>query len=136
MSDERIGRSFQERKATGDYKERNQEKCVTPNDCRGPEQECSGSKERKTDDESGFVSESPHDQAGRNCEYEISGIKGGLNQSRLEPVNFERLHELADQNVVEIVWDAPEEEQGSNQEKWQEVAAREERGLLSLRCRR
>ena len=34
-------------------------------------------------------------------------IEGGLHQAGLEPGQGEGLHELPDQNVIQVIWNAP-----------------------------
>jgi hypothetical protein len=51
-----------------------------------------------------------------------------LDQASLEAGDGERFHEMADEDVVEIVGDAPKEEQDGNQNEGDQVACGEQAG--------
>jgi len=55
-----------------------------------------------------------HQKRGRHSQQKISQVKSGLHQSSLEARDGEGLHEVADQDVIEIVRNAPEEKQHSD----------------------
>ena len=117
----RIGSSLEKRQAARDYEQRHQKKPITSDDRSWPEQKCSRSKQKQANDESGFVSKPLHDQGRRNRENEIPHVKSRLNQSRLKSRNCERLHELSDQYVIEVIRNAPKKEKSRDKHKRQDI---------------
>ncbi len=72
-----------------------------------PEQKCSRTEEKQSRDEAHLVAKLSHQQRGRRGNQKISQIKRGLHQARLESRNRKRRHELAYQDVVQVVRNSP-----------------------------
>ena len=72
-----------------------------------------------------LVAEPPHQLAGRDGQQKIAQVEPDLNSSRARTVNVERLHELPDQNVVQVVRNRPQKEQHRHHQKRQQPPVRE-----------
>ena len=55
----------------------------------------------------------------RNGQQKVAEVEPDLHSRRARPIDIERLHELPDQNVVQIVWNRPQEEQHRDHEERQ-----------------
>ena len=122
MRDERIGGGFEEGEAAGDDEEGEEEETVTAGDGGGPEEEGTRGVEQKSDDETGFVAGALHHECGGDGEEEVAHIESGLHEAGLKAGDGERLHEMADEDVVEIVGNAPEEEEGGDEDEGEEMS--------------
>ena len=127
--DERVRPGLQESQPAGDHEQSEQEEAVMPHHGRGPEQKCAGAVEQQAGHQPRLVAVLPHDQRRRHGQQEVPHVEGRLEQSRLEAAHLERLHELLDQDVVQVVGDTPEEEQRRHQDEGQRVAGGEQLGL-------
>src|SRR5271167_1020243 len=62
-----------------------------------------------------------HNQSRGSGQKEIAHIKGGLHQASLKAGNCERLHEVANQDVIEIVRNAPQEEKCGDEDEGNDI---------------
>ena len=115
--DEGVGGGFKKREAAGDDEEGDEEIRVAIGERGGPEEQRAGAKEAEAGEDAGFVSRFASDKAGGDGEQEIAEIEGRLHESGLEAADGEGLHELADENVVEVVGNRPQEEECGNGEE-------------------
>ena len=113
--DERVGRCLQEREAAGDHEQREQEQLIGLRLRRRIEEQRADRIEDQPDDHTRLVPEPPADQPRRQRQHEIAHVEGRLDQARLQVRKRERLAELLNQDVVQIVGHPPQEEQAGNQ---------------------
>ena len=117
MSDERVGAGFKKTEAAGDDEQREEEERIASGHCSRIEQKCSSGVEDKASKKSSLISETAHDQSGGDSKQKVTKIKGGLHQARFKPADLEGLHELANENIIQVVGDGPEKEQSRHQEE-------------------
>src|SRR5260221_9010882 len=110
----------------GDYDQREEKDAVAAVKRRGPEQECASSEKNKARDETRLVSRAAHEERGGHGQQEISQVKSGLHQAGLKARDGKRLHEMADQDVVEIVRNAPEKKQDGDKNERNEMSGRKQ----------
>src|SRR5277367_4151766 len=115
LRNKRIRGSLQKGKAAGNDEQCEQKKRVTAGQRSGPEKERSRGKEQQADYESRFVTGALHHQRRGNRQEKISHVERRLHESGLKTRNRKRLHELANQNVIQIIGDAPEKKQRGDQ---------------------
>ncbi len=108
--DERVGSRLKESCATGDHEQGKKKKGILLAQSRRPKEKGSGAIEKQTDHQSGLVPISSHHQGGGHRHKEISQEEGKLDQRRLVACKFKRLHELLNQNVIQVAGDTPEHE--------------------------
>src|SRR5271157_2729859 len=122
LCNERIGGSFQKRKTAGNHEKRHEEKKVlSAQRCR-PEQETSQSVQEQPSHKTRFVPESAHQQSRGDGQQKVPQVESRLHQPRLEPVNRKRLHELPDQDIVQIIGNSPQKEQRRHQNERKDVS--------------
>src|ERR1700683_216105 len=132
LRDEGVGGGFKEREAAGDDEQRNEEIRVAVGERGRPEEEGAGSEEAEADEDSGLVAEAAHDERGRQREQKIAHVKGELDETGLEAADGEGLHELADEDVVEVVGNGPkEEEPGDDDEERESARGDDARRIIS-----
>ena len=104
---------------------RRQEKAIFAGVCRGKEEKAPGRKQKQAGEESRFIAAAFHEETRRQREQKIAQVERRLHQSSLEPANLERLHELPDEHVVQVIGNAPEKEQPGNEHKRTHHAGRQ-----------
>src|SRR5260221_5436633 len=114
----------------GDYDQREEKDAVAAVKRRGPEQECASSEKNKARDETRLVSRAAHEERRGHGQQEISQVKSGLHQAGLKARDGKRLHEMADQDIIQNVRNAPEKKQHRNENERNEMSGRKQ-----SRCR-
>src|SRR5208337_4183311 len=122
LGNKRVGSRLQEGEPAGDDKEREQKESVTSGLRRRPKQECACGKKQQAHDETRFVACSLHHEARGNRQKEITQVEGGLHQTSLKAGNLEGLHEVPDEDVVQVIGDSPEEEKCGDENKGNDLS--------------
>ncbi len=136
---QRIGRGFEEGEAAGDHEQRAQEEAVDPRLGRGEEQQRAHAVKHQPQHHRRLVAPTLCEGRRGEGEDEVAEIEGRLDQAGLEVAERERLAEMGDQHVVEIVRHAPQEEQADDQnhgEDRRRDRQRQRAGLPSLSVHR
>ena len=126
LGDEGIRCGFEEGEAAGDYEQSEEKKAVATGEGSWPKEESTHSEKNEAGDETGFVSSAAHQKSGGHGQQKIAHVKRGLHQAGLESRDREGLHEMTDQDVVEIVGNAPEEKQDGDEDERDQMSCREE----------
>ena len=129
LGDEGVGGSFKEGQATGDHELSDEEKTVKAHLRGGVEEQAAGSEENEAGDDAELVAEFVHELASGDGEQEVTKIEPDLDASRAGAVDLKRLHELADEDVIEVVGDGPEEEEGGDYQERDKAAMGDQRGV-------
>ena len=114
---QRVGGGLEERKPTRDDEQRAQEEPIGAQRRGRVEEEGAGGIQEEADEESRLVAEAPHTEARRNREQEIAGVEGALHEAGAEVRQLEDFLELLDEDVVEVVGDAPQKEEADDEHK-------------------
>src|SRR6185437_3520941 len=125
--DEGVGGSLEKREAARDHEERKEEEAIRAQVGGRVEEKGAQREERQPDDDARLVPVAAHEEPRGDREQEVAEIKRGLHQTGLEVRELERLLELADQDIVEIVGDPPEEKETDDEHERQDA-------LASCRC--
>jgi hypothetical protein len=94
-----------------------EEETVASEDSGRPEKKASAGKEKQPHDDAEFVPHFAHQQRSGNGQQKITHVEGRLHQPGLKTGDGERLHELADENVVQIAGNSPKKKQRGHQEE-------------------
>ena len=124
LRDERVRARFQKAQPRRDHEQRHQEEAVLAHNRSRPEQQGSRAVEQQPDHQAELVTAPAHDQSRRHRHREVPQVKSRLKQPRLGAGDLKRLHELADQNVVQVVGNRPQEEQRRDQHEREQVLPR------------
>ena len=129
-------RRLKKRQPAGDHEQRRQKEPVFANDRRRPKQQASRAVETKPHENPGLVPCAPHQLRSRHRQQKISQVESKLHQARLKPIDLERLHKLANQNVIEVVGHAPQKEERCHQNERQQPSRGNQRGFNVFMLRR
>src|SRR3546814_20273597 len=121
-----VGGGFEERRTRRDHEQRRQEYAVNPDLGRRIEQHRPQRIETEPAQYPRAIAEAPHQHPRRQGHQEIAEIEDELDQSGLSAVEIECLLKMADQYVVEIVRDRPEEEKAGDEREAQLEPRRDE----------
>ncbi len=122
---QRVGRGFQECQAAGDHEQRQQEQPVGVHLRSRIEQEGAAGVQQQAQHHRGLVAVAAHEHRRRHGKHEIAHVERALHQPGLQIGQLERLLELLDQDVVEVVGHAPQKEQADNQQQGNHGGARQ-----------
>ena len=129
LRNEWIRRRLKKRQPASNHEQRGQKKHVQVRLRRRPEHQAPRSQQALAPSDPGLVSKPPHQLRPQESPAEnIPGKMPDLHQPRrIRPINVERLHELANQNVVEIVRNRPKKKQRGDYQKWHQPPRRNQR---------
>ncbi len=132
--DERIRAGLQKAQPAGDHEQSEEEQAVVPDHGRGPEQQCARAVQQQTRHQPRLVAEPAHDQGGRHRQKEVPHVERRLDQPGLKTAHLERFHELLDQDIVQVVGNAPKKEQCRDQHEGQSIpGGKQSRLVVRLR---
>ncbi len=83
----------------------------------GVEEKRAESVQAEPDEQRRLVAETPHAEARGNGEQEVAAVKGALNEAGPEVRELKGILELLDENVVEVIGDAPKEKEAGDERK-------------------
>jgi hypothetical protein len=117
LSDEGVGTGLKKPKPAGDNEQGEEKERVAPRHRGGIKEEGSACEKQKADEKSALVSEAAHDKGCGDGQQKVTEVESRLNETSLEAVDLERLHELPNKNVIEIVGDCPQKKQSRHQKE-------------------
>ena len=129
LGDEGVGAGLKKGEAAGNDELRDKEEGVEAGLRGGIEHPAAGAEEDEAGDNAGFVTEAAHELRGGDGEREVAEVEPDLDAGGAGAVEVERLHELADENVVEVVGNGPKKEEHGDDEERQEASGGNERGF-------
>ena len=123
LAHQRIGRCLQKGQPRRDHEQAEQEQLIDPGRRRRIEEQRAGAIEQQPQHDRRLVAITPHHHRGGHREQEIAEIEDLLDKAGLEIAEREGLAKLRDQDVVQVVGHAPQEEQADRDDERGEIAA-------------
>ena len=134
LSDQRIGSRLKKGEPAGDDKESQQEQVITSDIGGGPEKESSRAVEQQPSHQAELIATALHHHRRGNGEGKVTDIECRLHQAGLQTLQLEGLHELADEHVVQVVGDSPQQEQSGDQKEGHRTIGGNQRFAAVLLC--
>ncbi len=121
-----IGACLEKPETAGDNKERHKKQWIASSGCGREKKKCAAGVKNQAEDKTGLIAKAAHHKSRGNREDKVSEIESRLDETRLKARNLERLHELADENIVQVIGYRPKEEQTSYKKECELPLARDQ----------